>query len=136
MRFENCFSSERSPSLRLYAKYALSIVSGSCFSSERSPSLRLQRSTRAIRGHKLLLFREKPFVEAWCAPGRGGKPTRRLLLFREKPFVEAVPLMRPPRTTSLDCFSSERSPSLRRKGRLALPGPGGEIASLPREALR
>ncbi len=86
-----------------------------CFSSERSPSLRRADSHRHRHNLRtLLLFREKPFVEARIRSPRPRRSPRQLLLFREKPFVEA-PAQRPrARRSAHHCFSSERSPSLRR----------------------
>ena len=70
---------------------------------------------------RLLLFREKPFVEAASSAscGRGGRP--RLLLV---PFVEALEGPRV-RACTGHCFSFERSPSLR---------PEAQVVSGPHEA--
>ena len=70
--FRDCFSSERSPSLRPKLPPPGTRCPGDCFSSERSPSLRRIQNHGNIAklGQVLLLFREKPFVEARRRPAR------------------------------------------------------------------
>ena len=132
-----------------------------CFSSERSPSLRPlpEALVPGAAGGALLLFREKPFVEASKAGCPSSNPTSNCFSSERSPSLrlsvrhrdyfsgkycfssERSPSLRrdgaqPAAVVDVDCFSSERSPSLRRIPvplDAALPP---RIASLPREALR